>query len=99
MGQVTIHPDAQRELNETIAYYEEVREGLGREFNDEVTRFIQRIQENPRRYSIRRQEVRRANLARFPYNVNYLIENGGVLILAFAHNRRKPLYWLPRLKK
>lgn len=99
MGQVTVHPDAQREFDETIAYYEEARTGLGREFRDEVMRFVARIAENPVRYSARMPGVRRANLSRFPYNLNYTHEGDDIVIVAIAHNRRKPLYWLNRLKR
>jgi plasmid stabilization system protein ParE len=95
---MTIHPEAQREFDGAIDYYEEVRTGLGREFRDEVMMFVDRIKDNPKRYSIRKLDVRRANLDRFPYSVNYVSEDGDVLIVAIAHHRRKPLYWLARLE-
>lgn len=97
MGSVTLHPDAQQEFDETIAYYEAARKDLGREFRDEVMRFVERILENPERYSVRQSDVRRANLDRFPYNVNYITDDGSIVIVAIAHNRRRPHYWLPRL--
>ncbi len=99
MGQVTTHPDAQRELDEAVAYYEEKRVGLGREFRDEVVLFVSRIVKNPQRYSVRKHDVRRANLNRFPYNVNYLAEGEDIIIVAVAHDRQRPLYWLERLKR
>ena len=99
MGQVTTHPDAKREFDEAIAYFEDKRFNLGREFREEVDKFVSRIVENPQRYSARKHEVRRANLDRFPYHVNYLVEGDNVFIVAIAGNRQKPFYWLRRLKK
>lgn len=40
MGSVTLHPDAQQEFDDTIAFYEGARKDLGREFRDEVMRFV-----------------------------------------------------------
>lgn len=99
MGSVTLHPDAQQEFDETIAYYEAARKDLGREFRNEVMGFVERILKNPERYSVRQCDVRRANLDRFPYNVNYITDDGCIVIVAIAHNRRRPLYWLPRLDR
>jgi plasmid stabilization system protein ParE len=99
MGQITTHSEAQREFDEAIAYYESARHGLGREFRDEVMAIVSRIVENPKRYSIRKFEVRRANLNRFPYHVNYLLEGATVVIVAIAHDRRSPFYWRRRLEK
>ena len=40
--------------------------------------------------------VRRYLLRRFPYAVAYLGEVGQVVVLAVAHTRREPLYWMVR---
>lgn len=42
-------------------------------------------------------DVRRLPLASFPYLIVYAIENEGLVILAIAHGRRRPGYWLRRL--
>jgi hypothetical protein len=34
---------------------------------------------------------------RFPYHVVYLETSGNLRILAIAHDRRKPGYWMKRL--
>ena len=44
-----------------------------------------------------RTDVRHHVLRRFPYSVIYLVEAAEVVILAVAHQKRRPGYWLPRL--
>ena len=42
---------------------------------------------NPLRYSIRTAEVRRANLKRFPYHLNYMLHGGAIAVVAVSHHR------------
>ena len=42
-------------------------------------------------------DVRCLPLAGFPYLIVYAIENEGLVVLAIAHGRRRPGYWLRRL--
>ena len=40
-------------------------------------------------------ELRRAIVKGFPYWLVFEEGPGGVLVVAFAHQKRRPLYWLP----
>jgi hypothetical protein len=40
--------------------------------------------------------VRRAPIKGFPYHLIYLETAEAIHILAFAHDKRRPAYWLPR---
>jgi hypothetical protein len=42
-------------------------------------------------------DIRKAGLQRFPFNVLYRVAGGAVQILAVAHHRRRPGYWLGRM--
>ena len=97
MGRLILHSEAEQELDQAVTYYEKAKSGLGREFRDEVLRSLAKIAENPMRYSVRKLDVRWANLDRFPYNVNYTVEGEDIVIVAIAGNRQKPFYWLRRL--
>jgi plasmid stabilization system protein ParE len=64
---------------------------------------IDRIVELPRSGALvpgvpRLLNVRRLAVARFPYHVVYLDHGGLIRILAIAHDRRRPGYWIARLK-
>jgi hypothetical protein len=39
--------------------------------------------------------IRKHTLRKFPFSLIYSIEKHGLLILAVAHHRRRPQYWLP----
>ena len=44
-----------------------------------------------------RDDVRRRVLRRNPFAIVYLIDDGAIVIVAVAHHKRRPGYWLPRL--
>jgi hypothetical protein len=92
------HPDAEAEYLEAIAYYETRRPGLGAGFIAEVEHIVARACEAPHRYPIARQpDVRSIRLHRFPFKMLFRERGGMVEILALAHDRRRPAYWLGRL--
>jgi toxin ParE1/3/4 len=94
MTRAIFHPAARQELEETIDHYNAERQGLGREFREEVQRVLDLLARFPRLGQPVRGSVRRAMLSRFPYHVYYrLLESGHLRILAVAHNRRRPEYW------
>jgi toxin ParE1/3/4 len=64
-----------------------------------VLQYLAQIAENPLRYSARGFDVHRANLSRFPFNVNYIIGGDDIIVVAIAHERREPFYWLYRTQK
>lgn len=80
---------AKREMDESIAWYEAQRAGLGIEFAVEVETFLLRIAEAPEQFPRIRGEIRRAVLQRFPYN-HFLIESERIVILAVFHVKRNP---------
>ncbi len=41
-------------------------------------------------------DVRRFLLARFPFAIAFIVESDQVVVLAVAHLRRRPGYWLGR---
>ena len=85
-----------KELEEAIIWYEEQRDGLGMELAEAVEEAFSEIVEAPERWP-RWQEgaaYRRRVLTRFPYAVFYVVNAGVVRILAVAHTKRQPGYWL-----
>jgi plasmid stabilization system protein ParE len=42
-------------------------------------------------------DVRKRILKRFPYHLIYLVHNQELLIVALAHHKRDPFYWIDRL--
>jgi plasmid stabilization system protein ParE len=87
---------AKQELEDAVYYYELEYSGLGKKFKEEVKKAIVRIAEYPRAWSVERGDVRRCLLHRFPYKIMYSIEKDHILIIAVAHQHRKPDYWISR---
>jgi plasmid stabilization system protein ParE len=81
---------AEKEFDDSIAYYESQREGLGLEFRVTIEQYFQRISDNPEWFPKIRGEVRRAViLRRFPFVIHFLIEPERIVILSVFHTSRE----------
>ena len=67
MKTIEFHPDAAEEAREAARRYEEVRDGLGLDFRDELAIVLERIRENPQFYAAEDGTVRIGMLDRFSY--------------------------------
>ena len=82
---------AAQEFEDSIAWYENRCEGLGREFRAVIEENFQRISNNPRRFPKVRGEVRRVViLRRFPFVIHFVIEAKQIVILSVFHTSRDP---------
>jgi len=95
----SFHPDAEKELNEAIAYYNECQNGLGLEFVKEVYLAIQNILSFPRAWATLSSNTRRCLTNRFPYGVIYQVTDKEVFVIAVMHLNREPNYWKKRERK
>ena len=87
---------AVRELNDAASFYEKALVGLGKRFRQEVKKAVATIAILPTAWPIADDDVRKYVLHSFPYNILYSIENDHIFIIAIAHQRRQPRYWLER---
>ena len=88
---------AQAELEEAITWYAGQAPGLGDAFLIETLKSIQLIEKFPQAWHPLTPHIRRCRLSRFPYSVVYTLEGDDLLVLAIAHQHRKPGYWRNRL--
>ncbi len=92
-----LHPDAALEHEEQIAYYEERRAGLGRRYHLAMLRAIDRASRAPRSFKIvRSPNLHKVSLRGFPFAVIYRELDSVLQVLAIAHHRRAPNYWVGR---
>ena len=89
---------ARQEFNEAREFYEIEQAGLGARFKKEIKNAILRIKQFPFAWTIERGEVRHYLVHKFPYKILYSIQQDNIVILAFAHQHRKPNYWIDRIK-
>jgi plasmid stabilization system protein ParE len=93
--------EADTELAEALDRYEEKRPGLGNDFLAAVDDVLQRISRFPKSGAAvpkapAHLAARRVPVERFPYHIVYLDTPDAIRVLAFAHNRRRPFYWISR---
>jgi hypothetical protein len=89
---------ARAELLAEVSYYENRRTGLGARFRAEVEAASELAAESPRSGAAVAGVARRRLLATFPFALVYTETAYGVLIHAVAHTRRRPTYWIARLR-
>ncbi len=103
MKPIRVEPEAKQELAAAAAWYERRREGLGRELIAEIDAVLGAIARSPARFPLypradARLHVRRALPRRFPYAVAFIDLGPVIRVIAIAHERRRPGYWLARLR-
>ena len=98
-----IHPDVEEELFQGAAWYDDRRSGLGDEFLVHIYRWFDVVLESPSTWPLwpdtpqdLEPPIRRVVVDRFPYLIGYQAFAEHILILAVAHGRRSPLYWMLR---
>jgi len=93
---VRFHPEARAELLEARRWYEERSPLAAVAFAQEVEAAVSRLAEAPMRYPAAEHGTRRIVLGRFPYNVFYRVGVEEAVIVAVAHQKRRPGYWSGR---
>jgi toxin ParE1/3/4 len=92
------HVAAEAEHLETVAYYESKRPGLGATYWAEFELAMERILEMPRSYPIEMEpDIRHRVMKKFPFTIIFRETPNLIQVLAIAHHRRRPAYWLGRL--
>ncbi|RKG84189.1 type II toxin-antitoxin system RelE/ParE family toxin [Corallococcus sp. CA049B] len=98
-----LHPAADSELDAASDWYEEQHRGLGGLFDSAVRQALRDIAAAPDRWPYwpdlrHTPPIRRFLLPEYPFALPYLVRDEDVVVLAIAHLRRRPDYWLPRAR-
>ena len=97
MKPIHFHRLAAIELDEAVAHYEEIRSGLGQALHEEVIAVAETIQSFPGIGAVDKETgYRHLVLKRFPYVLFYHEQVDTLWIVALAHGKRWPAYWLGR---
>ncbi len=94
--EIVYHPLVQRDVEEVLAYYQNISGRLADEFHDELRSVINEAAENPLKFPPVDQNFRRANLKRFPYHVVYDVSPDRLRVMLVRHHKRHPRYGLLR---
>ena len=88
---------AKVELNDAAFYYNLELDGLGDKYKEEIKKSVLRIIKFPESWPLEKGNIRKYLLHKFPYKILYSIEHDCILIIAIAHQHRKPDYWIDRI--
>lgn len=89
-------PPAEEEMIEASMFYEAKSAGLGLEFLRSVQRVIDAAREHPNLGQSVGRAFRRVVLPRFPFSLIYSELPAEIVIVAVAHQHRRPGYWRAR---
>ena len=93
-----LHPEAAEEHKRQVAHYEAVQAGLGRRYHAEFQDVLTLVCASPDRSRIvLAPDIRRALFKVFHFDLVYREVDGLVQVLAIAHHRRQPGYWVARI--
>ncbi|MEI6278736.1 MAG: type II toxin-antitoxin system RelE/ParE family toxin [Verrucomicrobiae bacterium] len=95
---IVLHPAADDELAEAVAYYAAIDLALGQRFYLEMERLMREIYAHPRTFRQFDPPARRHFSSCFPYGIIYLEQDDHLWIVAVMHMMRKPGYWKSRMQ-
>ena len=95
--------EAYSEAITAAIWYDDRQPGLGDDFLSVLRLTYDSIRTNPAgfplvEYGKESDQFRRCRMKRFPYVAVFLCRPDEIVIVAVAHTRRRPLYWLSRLE-
>ena len=91
-------PPAEAELLEGISYYSAIHSELGSRFEQAIAEAVRNLVAHPERGAPRSKTTRRWLVKGFPFGIIYRASESAVLIVAVAHQRKRPEYWAGRLR-
>lgn len=93
---VKFHPHARAELRAARNWYHERSPLSAFAFAQTVGNAISRISEAPNTFPLADHGTRKFTIQRFPFNIFYLTRETEIIIVAIAHQKRRPGYWSSR---
>ena len=93
---VELHPEALSDARAAYGWYYARNPSAAAAFLVEIDRAVEEILEAPERWPRFLHGTRRFVLRRYPFSVVYRLTDPTILIIAFAHGRRRPGYWRTR---
>jgi plasmid stabilization system protein ParE len=98
-AKVEFTPEALWEIDDAFERYLERSHRAAEAFVREVDRAVALIASSPTIWPYFEAGTRRYVLRRFPYNIIYREILAGIEVVAVAHHKRRPRYWIGRLRR
>jgi plasmid stabilization system protein ParE len=92
---VVLSPAADREFADAARWYED-KTGRGESFVTQIHEALERIGQMPELHAIVHKDLRRARVAKYPYNIFYRVLADRVEVIAIVHGHCDPAVWQSR---
>lgn len=103
MKPLNIVAPAEAEFREAVAWYRDRDPRVADRFLAETRNTLHLVESFPRIGGhvpeVDEPDVRRMPIHSFPYHVVFAVLGDRIEVIAFAHNRRKPRYFMKRLRR
>ncbi len=101
---IRFEPEALSDIARAARYYNRERKGLGGEFRQAVNRRILALRGFPNAGATAEHievslPLRQVRVRQFPYLVIYVVADDDVRIVAVAHEKRLPSFWIDRVDR
>lgn len=88
--------EAKAEFDDSHDWYESQQVGLGARFNAAIRGVFALIRNNPLRFPVVHEDVRKAIVPVFPFRVFYAVEVDHIVVACVFHTSRDPAVWQGR---
>jgi len=93
---VRFHPEAAQEAEGAVQWYRQRSSKAAAGFVAELSHAIQQVAETPERWPRYKANTRRYIFSVYAFSLVYSLAVHEVMVVAVAHAKRKPGYWLSR---
>ena len=97
MNKLRLVSPAYEELRAAALFYDDSAPGLGSDFMDSVEQLISRLLDSPRIGKPILSRLRSFPISKYPFDLVYLVDTDELVIVAIAHQSRRPGYWMDRI--
>jgi plasmid stabilization system protein ParE len=94
--EVSIHPEAEAEYEDALAWYYERSPRAAERFQAAFDEAVEAIRAHPGRYPELDEAHRLVLVGRYPYSLIYRLDGDAARVIAVAHAKRLPRYWSDR---
>ena len=92
-----LHPDAEIDAINGYQWYADRNPSAADSFRSAIKTGGRIIARDPFVWPEHKYGSRKYKLKQFPYKIIYIVEDDQIQVVAIAHDRRRPGYWLKRL--
>jgi hypothetical protein len=92
-----LHPLAEEEYLSALDWYRRKSFPAAEDFEGVFWRAVHSVEDAPERWPVYFSSFRKYTIQKFPFSIVYQIEESRTFVIAVAHGRRRPGYWMDRV--